>query len=208
MPNQPHQNLLKVCTRTSAQKLPKTRLYRETKGQEFTEKRNATRNHKEEAAPIATSSGTLSSLASCGWPSARTRWESTCFRRIRHLNPPPHPLPPRPLLPDSNAIKIAGDAGDTEPVFFAGFDQKAEDTGISSHGHAAIGRSEKARWREMGTVRARRRQLPLSLSGFAAQSRFSPLPCVLLVSSVLESCWLRGEESFFFYSGIYTWTFV
>lgn len=54
---------------------------------------------------MATSSGTLSSLASCGWPSARTRSESTCFRRIRLRNPPPHLLPPPPLLPASNAIK-------------------------------------------------------------------------------------------------------
>ena len=63
--------------------------------------------------PIATSAGMLSSLASWGCPSpsaARTRSESTCFRRIRLGNPPPHPLlllllPTSP--PPSNAITIA-----------------------------------------------------------------------------------------------------
>jgi hypothetical protein len=87
-----------------------------------------------EAAPITTSSGILSSLASWDCPSTRTRSESTCFRRIRLRNPPPQPHPPpRPLLPGSNAIKIAG--GGNEPRrkrtdFLAGFDQKT-DKGIS-----------------------------------------------------------------------------
>jgi hypothetical protein len=102
---------------------------------------------EEETAPIATSSGTLSSLASCGWPSARTRSESTCFRRIRLRNLPPHPLPPPPLLPASSAIKVAGDAedDDKEPAFLAGFDQRA-DKGIWFRGfYAAAGRSERQR---------------------------------------------------------------
>lgn len=127
----PQKHSPKVRNGISAPKLPYPRTFRDTKDQEFTEKRNTTRNHEleeEVAAPIATSSGTLSSLASCGWPSARTRSESTCFRRIRLRNPPPHPLPPQPLVPASNAIKIAGDADGKGTG--AGFDQKAAGKGI------------------------------------------------------------------------------
>jgi hypothetical protein len=63
--------------------------------------------------------------------------------------------------------------------------------------YAAVGRSERAGGREMGKVRARRRQLSLSLSGLAAQSRFSPAslpPCSSLVCVGILPALQKAEE--------------